>query len=164
MNNYCLMAGQIMSLVTHNANRCVSFMKIVGFECLELYDWMIFWPEQRACSHDCTSSWMSMQDVPTQVGWVEPSWNETWHCVEPRMVHRATLRAPRPDVCMGCKHKNSAFHHSIQNVVHGALYLWLKILIVQEAEFDSTAVGIRSNCIIFWAWKGEKGSGQMCSV
>lgn len=96
MNNYCLMAGQMMSLVTHNANRCVSFMKIVGFECLELYDWMIFWPEQRACSHDCTSSWMSMQDVPTQVGWVEPSWNETWHCVEPRMVHRATLRAPRP--------------------------------------------------------------------
>ena len=63
MNNYCLMAGQMMSLVTHNANRCVSFMKIVGFECLELYDWMIFWPEQRACSHDCTSSWMSMQDV-----------------------------------------------------------------------------------------------------
>ena len=67
MNNYCLMAGQMMSLVTHNANRCVSFMKIVGFECLELYDWMIFWPEQRACSHDCTPSWMSMQDVPTQV-------------------------------------------------------------------------------------------------
>ena len=32
------MAGQMMSLVTHNANRCVSFMKIVGFECLELYD------------------------------------------------------------------------------------------------------------------------------
>lgn len=31
MNNYCLMAGQMMSLVTHNANRCVSFMKIVGF-------------------------------------------------------------------------------------------------------------------------------------
>ena len=65
-------------------------------------------------------------------------WRKTWHWVEPRMVrrtwapylytHTSESRAKacnslksQDNVCMGCKHKTSAFHHSIQNVVHGGL-------------------------------------------
>ena len=159
MNNYCLMAGQMMSLVTHNANRCVSFMKIVGFVWNCMTEWF-FGPSSELAAMTAHLPGCRCKMSQHKLSWAIMEWNLAlcW------TSHGAPSYTTRAKACMGCKHKNSAFHHSIQNVVHGALYLWLKILIVQEAEFDSTAVGIRSNCIIFWAWKGEKGSGQMCSV
>ena len=173
MKNYCFMAGQIISSRCFPKCQSLCFIHEDCGICLDFYDWIIFFgPSSELAAVTvhlpgcrCTMSQHKLDELSHHGRKPGTGLNHAWCTeLEPTLYFHVRQGLEVLNVCMGCKHKNSAFHHSIQNVVHGALYLWLKILIVQEAEFDSTAVGIRSNCIIFWAWKGEKGSGQMCSV
>ena len=85
--------------------------------------------------------------------------------------HGLALLEEPVKVVMACKHKISAFHHSIQNEIHRGLKILQKIFFAETSHISTLSTRLCS-CLQWVSATAKnasssghgKGSGPMCSV